>query len=799
MEGEAVKRDNRMKLAVILSAAMLMSALPASAFAESLNQSAGRNASTQSAPSLKGDAMEVPFGAPVDVAVTKEKAEALARQYVSIPKEYLLQGANLSMEMLAGGKRNAWGLDFVKKVNGKHLGSIYVRIHADKGQLLEFNSYTANPSAKPTYPLKVERDAAQQIALQFISAIAADYKDQIQYNPDYGVQLLPPLSGEVLHSLRYDRIVRDIPYVDNYIELEVDSEGHVKRYSLQWDDTVTFPKVDTKLSLEEANAKLRAAAAPRLTYIVPYNMQGTRKPLLSYELQSISIDAVTGKLKEQPADSYFGAGTVSDAPIDDKPIGEAPKAGKVTEKQAADAVKTAFKLPAGAELNGSNYSENRNESTGETEAYWYLNWAIKKDGKETGSASASVDGRTGVIRNFYTYAYNGQGPSGSQTVTLGQASGLAIEAVKKHLPWLTHQLYPVKLDPKQYEGVRAGEQSQYYFNFLHKIHGATAQYDNISVAIDSYTGEIVHYDAYISSFVYPDKAPALIAKDKAVDSWLNYYRTQLTYRLVQQFSWNGQPIPLEKYKVLLAAGEIKGDEVAMTTEAELVYRLVPRLIEEPVFLDAETGGWRNLETGEATQLEKSKAQDIEGHWAQRQLELMVAYKALDVKDGKVRPNQAVTRGELIKMLVLARSSGRSPSLYSSADQASAKASFNDVSIDSSYFLYVESALEQNLIDVGDGSFNPGGKVSRDEMAELIVRALGYNTLANYDHIFKTSFKDSSQIKNKGQAAIVVGLKIMSLSDGKFLPKKQVTRGEASAAFFRYLQSRAELQEAPLRI
>jgi hypothetical protein len=104
-----------------------------------------------------------------------------------------------------------------------------------------------------------------------------------------------------------------------------------------------------------------------------------------------------------------------------------------------------------------------------------------------------------------------------------------------------------------------------------------------------------------------------------------------------------------------------------------------------------------------------------------------------------------------------------------------------------------------LIDVGDGSFNPSGNVSRDEMAELIVRALGYNALANYDHIFKTTYKDSVQIEHKGQAAIVVGLKIMSLSDGKFLPKKQVTRGEASVAFFRYLQARAELQEAPLRM
>ncbi|MGO4179604.1 YcdB/YcdC domain-containing protein [Paenibacillus sp. TAF43_2] len=791
--------NHRKRLAVVLSTAMLMSMLPATAFAESSSKPAVTNAAAKAVPSSEGDIMKEGFAAPVDVAITKEKAEALARQYVSIPKEYVLQGASLNMEVMASGKRNAWGLDFVKKVNGKHLGSIYVRIHADKGQLLEFNSYTDSPSAKPTYPLKVERDAAQQIALQFIDKIAADYKGQIQYNPDYGVQLRPPLTGEVVHSIRYDRLVNDIPYVDNYIELEVDSEGHVRRFSLQWDDTIIFPKVDAKLSAAEANEKLRAAAAPLLAYIVPYNMQGKRKPLLSYELQPISIDAVTGQLKDQSRENYFRAGSISEIPISEKPLGEKPKAGAVTEKQAIDAVKAAFALPAGVELNGSNYSENSNESTGETEAYWQLNWTVKKDGKEVGSASASVNGRTGEVRHFNTYMYNEQSQSGGTKVTLEQASTAAVEAIKKRLPWLTDELYLVKPDPKQYEGIVAGQPSQYYFNFVHKIHGAVVEYDNINLSIHSSTGEVVNYDANLSNFEYPAEAPALIKKEQAVDNWLNYYRTQLTYRLVQSFAWNGQPIPIEKYKLMIASGEIRGDEVDRKTEAELVYQLVPKLMDESVFLDAETGGWRNRETGDVTQLEKPKAKDIDGHFAQRQLELMVAYKALDVKDGLVRPNEAVTRGELIKMLVLARSSGVSPLAMSSSKQLKGEGSFNDVAADSSYFVYVESALEQNLIDVGDGSFNPNGKVSRDEMAELIVRALGYNALANYDHIFKASFKDSDQIENKGQAAIVVGLKIMSLSDGKFLPKKQVTRGEASVAFFRYLQSRAELQEAPLRM
>lgn len=791
-----MRKNKGNKLAILLTAAMLVSVMPASAFAESAYTPISTEINAeQDLPvrDIGGEAEEN-----VTVAIKKEKAEQLARQYVSIPKEYILQGVSLSTNTLADGKRHIWSMDFAKRVNGKHMGSIYVSIDANSGQLQSFSTYVNNPSAKPTYPLKVEREAAQELAIEFIKQIAPDYISQIRYNENYGVQLLPPLTGEVRHQLRYDRIVNDIPYVDNYIEIVVDSEGLLLEYSLQWDDTITFPKVGKRLTLEEANQKLREAADPQLKYIMPYSSQGKNTPMLSYDQQAIAIHAVSGEHLPAPMYSYRRQGTPSETPLSEKPLGMAPKNREITEQQAIEAVKEAFKLPANSELRNSSYHENNDEDGSTNRTEWYLNWSLMKDGKENGSASASVDGRTGTVMSYYSYNYDSPASTGVKAMTLEEAIAKAEDTVKRQLPWLTHELYVVKPDPKQYENVREGEYPTYYISFIHRVHGAAVEYDNVNVAIDSRTGEISSFDAYLSTYTYPALAPALISKDDAVKHWMDYYRTELTYRLVQQFWWNGQPLPIEKYNLMLASGELQGneEEVELKSEAELVYRLVSRNIEEQVFLDAQTGEWRTRDKGEVTQLERPKALDVEGHWAEHQLELMVAYKALDLKDGLVRPNEAVTRGEIIKMLVLARNSGRG---NYAMETLAKSASFNDVSADSAYFPYIESALEQNLIDLGDGSFNPDGKVSRDDMAELIVRALGYNALANYDHIFKASFKDSDQIENKGQTAIVVGLKIMSLSDGKFLPKKQVTRAEASVAFFRYLQTRAELQEAPLRM
>ncbi|GLX70095.1 S-layer homology domain-containing protein [Paenibacillus glycanilyticus] len=784
-------KNHRKKLAVLAATVMLTSSLPAAAFAESATTPAVSAVSATGDAAASGGSAEVP----VDVKVSKEKAESLARQLVSIPKEYKLQGASLSADMLAGGKRSAWSLDFVYKVNNKTKGSIYVGLNADNGQLLNYSTYLDNPNAKPTYPLKVEREAAQKIAYAFLSNVAPTYKDQVKFNPEYGAQQLPPLTGEVRHTLRFDRIVNDIPYVDNYIQLDVDSEGHVLSYSLQWDDTITFPKAEAKLTADEAKKNLIEQAKPELKYIIPYNGQGPRKPVLSYDMGAFAIDAVTGK---EVQNGYINPDMVSETPLADKPLGEAPAAVNLTEEQAKKAVLAAFPLPANAVFNSSSYYENTDDSTGETTANWRLDWELKNGKDSVGSASASINSRTGVISSFYSYQYNGQAVNAKPAVSYEQAEAKAVEAVKKQLPWIADELYLVKRDKSQYDPDKVQYIDSYYFNFVHKINGATAEYDNVNVSIDANTGELRNYDASINPYKYPATSPKVITPAQAIDKWMTYYRTELTYYLVPNYVYQGQPIPVEKYRTLLAAGELKASELDTNTTAQLIYRLVPRQLDESIFLDAQSGDWKSRESGDVTQLEKPKATDIDGHWAQRQLELMVAYKALDVKDGKVRPNEIVTRGELIKMLVLAMNSGRSPILYEGAADTATSASFDDVGSKNQYYVYVESALQQNLIDIGDGSFNPDGKVDREEMAELIVRALGYNSLAGYENLFNINFKDAGKMDKKGQAAIVVGLKIMTLQNGNFLPAKQVSRAEASVAFFRFLQTRAELQEAPLR-
>lgn len=790
--------------AIVTTAAMLAGMFPAAALASNASEGVTSSMDAKSSSSVKagssGAAEPQSSASSSNAAISKEKAEQIARKAVNIPEDYQLQSANLSTSRLMNGTRNSWGLNFNKRVNGRHMGSIYATVNAESGQLTSYSYH--NPSnVKPSYPLKVEREEAQRIASNFVDELAVSYASQVKLNESFGEQLLPALTGEVRHQFKFDRYVNDLPFLENYITVVVNSEGHVVEYEFVWDDTIQFPKPDSYLSVEDALKKLRAAGTPELKYKLLTNRQGKNTPILTYELQSYAIDASTGNKIDDTRNHYSYLGEVADKPLTTNPLGLKPANKAIKENQAIENVKSAFKLPENIELGHSSYHEYNDTDSEQARAMWEFSWTIKKDGQDAGSIWATVNAQTGAVQGFNIYYYNEEGSEKSETISVDQATSTAIEAVKKQLPWLTHELYLIKPDPKQQEIISSSRTANYQIRFAHKLHNALIEYDQVNVSINSRTGNITGFEANIQPFDYPAQAPKAISIETALDRWMDYYKAELTYRVSSEYTWIGEPIPLEKYNVLLASGEIDSNEdIKVKSTVNLVYRLRAKPLDQHVFLDAATGEWRSMESGEVTTLERPEVLDIEGHWAQRQLELMVAYKALDVVDGKVRPNETIKRGELIKMLVIARNGGSNYGYAVATADSALKSSFNDVSASSEYFAYVEQALEQNLIDIGDGSFNPEGTVTREEMAELIVRALGYNSLARYDHIFVDSFNDSASINNKGQAAIVVGLNIMSTTkDGKFQPAKEVQRAEAATAFFRYLQARSELQEAPLRM
>lgn len=782
--------------AVGLTLALLLTSV-SSAMADSPAISEGGQSSSARADS----------GAPVEVAdpsnakVSKEEAVELAKKLVNVPEDFRLQSVSFSSNVyMTGQSKGVWRMEFAKQDRKtQYYAQISVSVDAENGDLLSFWNYVNDPGKKPSFPPKVDREAAKTIAGEFLRAMAPGKLAHVRLHEVEDNRSKPPLQGDVQYGFHYDRIVDGIPFKQNYIDVNVNGEGHVVGFGIYWDDSLKFESAGSVIDQKRAEQAIRDHSQMGLQYVHPYRRSEPREPMIGYRLDPVMVDAVTG----EPWYPGYEGGVKPNLtePLAEEPLAAMPD-GKLSlsRSEAADRVSRMIGLPSGMTLEDASYDEYTDPDSGMTTASWNLRWTNRNASQDKSSdVWARVNSQTGEVIHYSHYLYLAGGTEQDRTgwASSDQAKATAVDLVKQALPHYVDQLY---LQPeRQYEvGPIQAEPAQIQYQFKRYIHGVEVPYENVYVMVDRPSGKVTQFSNNITATEYPILPKERLSEEDATSKLLSEYTIELEYYLDQRVSLYGNPIAIEKYNLMMAAGEIPPGEtegLEVEQKAKAVYRLVLKFDSEPHFLDAVTGEWRSQETGDVISLEKLIVEDITNHWAEQALQLMIDYKAIDVRDGKVNPNAIITRGELIKMLVIAMSGGST--YYRSTYDSAMKASFNDVDFESPYFAYVEAAADQQLIDRDSEQFNPDDPMTRDEMADLIVRALGYGKLAQYEDIFNVSFQDASQSSNKGQVAIVVGLGVMTLSKGKFEPRKQVTRAEAATAFYRYLQARAALQDRPL--
>lgn len=103
--------------------------------------------------------------------------------------------------------------------------------------------------------------------------------------------------------------------------------------------------------------------------------------------------------------------------------------------------------------------------------------------------------------------------------------------------------------------------------------------------------------------------------------------------------------------------------------------------------------------------------------------------------------------------------------------------FTDVPSTQWYFTYVETALASNVMDKTE-TFSPDQPILREDMAAMLVRALGYNTLAIKAAQYGHPFKDVTDKAGYIAIAYDIGM-IKGTSAATFAPKSTATREEAA--------------------
>ncbi len=183
-------------------------------------------------------------------------------------------------------------------------------------------------------------------------------------------------------------------------------------------------------------------------------------------------------------------------------------------------------------------------------------------------------------------------------------------------------------------------------------------------------------------------------------------------------------------------------------------------------------------TAEASVPSTSKASDIQGHWAQSELEKWLAEgKLKGYADGSVHPNEPVKRSELAALI------NRAFGL-----QGDAAAGFKDIKPGSWEYSAVATAVYAGYAGgYEDGTFRPSAKVTRQEAAVMLASASGSKGGAEAPAAFadadKLAFWSRAAVSSLVSQGVLNGYK-----DGTFRPGGNLTRAEAVVAIGKAAQA-----------
>lgn len=175
--------------------------------------------------------------------------------------------------------------------------------------------------------------------------------------------------------------------------------------------------------------------------------------------------------------------------------------------------------------------------------------------------------------------------------------------------------------------------------------------------------------------------------------------------------------------------------------------------------------------------------DMPDNWSTKALENAVANGLLNGSDGKIMPNDNLTRAQMAA--IITRAFG--------ADVNGDISRFKDVKSTNWYYDSMAKAYQMGVIKGSDGMLNPNDPITRQEVFVIIARAFKLQP----DKTINKEFTDINEVSDwaKGEVYAVVNKGYVQGSDGKLNPKGNITRAEFAQVFdnilTEYIQTEGE--------
>lgn len=736
---------------ILLSASLLLPVYPAAAASKQL-----ANYSTTAAA--------------VNAKLSKEQAYQAVSRLLALPADVEL--ANTSFRSAEVWRPfPEWSFSWKKKGDLRMEDGVNINasIHADTGELTAYSYMEQTPSL-PSYASRVSRDEAQKAADRFLAKSLSSKLPNVKlYNRNLPVEKTP-LTNQTTYNFRYVRLADGILFPENYIDISVDGTGKITNMQTEWNEQITFAKTGSILAKEKAANLFKAQAKTRLSYLLPWESGEAekQKPFLTYRNPfTFLLDAATGKALTQ---SLKPLNTQAEPiPVSTKPLAPLYQGKPLSQEAAVRYAQKLFDLSL-YELQAANYNDKDYRGNRQI---WNLEFRAKSQGITPNYLFLAIDANNGDVY-YYAKEIKALTENAKPRWKKDDLKVKAIESMRRWTPSLATSYSLIETGEEELADPRSPRLTYQFQRFVNGIPAATG---NAAISFDAISGELLTYSVDFGNESYPSRLGEYRPETEAIDAWAGEAEVELIYQLA----------PLDP--ALAISAKSTGNARIPVRQAQLVYRMSATPFEQPYSYDAVTGEWRSEADGKTIMLHRPAPTDIRGHKAEKPLLLMYEYDAISLIDGKILPERAITRGEMIEMLMVSLNQGRIPQ----AAYTMREASYNDVAKSSRYFASVEAAVDRGLLDKSSASLKPDEPISREELADMIVRALGLKKLSEYEQMFRTELADIKESKASGAIAIVTAVGIMQADGKEFKPKATVSRAEAAISFVNFLEKRTELQ------
>lgn len=199
------------------------------------------------------------------------------------------------------------------------------------------------------------------------------------------------------------------------------------------------------------------------------------------------------------------------------------------------------------------------------------------------------------------------------------------------------------------------------------------------------------------------------------------------------------------------------------------------------FMDLNNGNlFIGTNGGGAVYSQKKTFEDIESHWAKREIEEMATMGYINGSYGKYRPEDNITRAEFVSILI--RILGVDNSQFGNIP-------FNDIKLTDWFMEDIVLARKMGLVEgYGDGSFKPDSPIKRQEIGAILGNILDEKLTDEQAEDILSTFQDKVTEWAKLAVASTVKAKIINgFPNDTFGGELNTTRAEAAVMLLRFLK------------